>query len=393
MKSVVIVIALIMLIPASIFPQVSGSELTIRWDETNETLWSDDGLPPFLAETDRALYLGRVRLQDIRHFPVFEARYLMQHNYNMTDHCDLRLATLVPLAGPNLFAKGVFVEQNPDGMKPSRTMGAYLMPAFDAVTLVAGLDCLHEDTVNEQVYSVRAKVKQGRFTILAGVSSQPNHFERYTTGGLIELPEQFIAGGLLGVWEDDVGYSFNIGRYNNRGDFAGAPSFSLNYLEVPRTYKWTNFRIMLGDVGAHYVRPTFDNRVFSGQLDIDVALMLSQLVPDNYRHFDSPLLFLRNDEYGKFALRVNYIETESQFRRFDVNFSVNPGLSFGPLQENRAVVSFERLHNPVFGWQKYRYHVNLATHLFGKIYSGITWSDDFLDYFSVALEFRIQSAI
>ncbi|MFH1734523.1 MAG: hypothetical protein ABIE92_07415, partial [bacterium] len=200
-------------------------------------------------------------------------------------------------------------------------------------------------------------------------------------------------GGLVGIWEDETGWCVNFGRFNKRGDFDGLPSFALNYLEVPLTYKWTNFRIMWGDAGIHYVKPTFDNPVFSGMLDLDVALMLKELVPDNYRHFDSPLLFKRYDEYGKVAFRVNYIDTETNFRRLDANISANPGLDFGALMGNRLTLTYDRMHNPAFGWQDTRYHLTAATYLFGKVYSGVTYSSDFNEYRNLIVEFRLHSSL
>jgi len=393
MGKILTLTAAFLLLAAAVNAQIVNSEMTVRWDETDETLISEDGPPPPATDIDASLYLGRVRLQDKRDFPVLEARYLMEHNYNGQDVRDLRLAGLVPLAATGFFVKGMFVEQNPDTMEASNAYAAYIMGAVGCLKLAVGLDYGDATGDGEEVYSVRVKYKYDRFNFMAGISSQSDEYERFTGGGLIDLPKQFMLGGLIGAWQDDLGYSFNIGRYNRRGEFGNLPSFSLNYLEVPRTYKWTNFRIMYGDAGSHYVRPTFDNSVFSGQLDLDVALMLSQLIPDNYRHFDSPLLFLRYDEYGKYALRINFIDTETNFRRFDANVSLNPGLSYGIFRSNRAIISFDRIHNPVFGWQDNRYHVNIASYLFGKIYAGVTYSEDFDNYSNVAFEFRIQSVL
>lgn len=393
MKRVLLFAVISILSTTVVKAQIVNSEMTVRWDEAVETLIPEDGTPPPATSIDASQYLGRIRLQDKRNFPVLEARYLMTHNYLKPDVRDLRLAGLVPLTATGFFVKGIFVEQNSDNMKPVDAYAAYIMGKSGALNFAVGLDYSNVSGESSEIYSVRAKYRYDKLTFFGGLSSQPDEYERFTGGFLADLPKQFMLGGLAGGWQEDFGYSFNIGRYNNRGDFANLPSFSLNYLEVPRTYKWTNFRIMFGDAGSHYVRPTFDNQVFSGQLDLDVALMLSQLIPDNYRHFDSPLLFLRYDEYGKAALRVNYIETETNFRRFDANLSFNPGWAYGIFQSNRAIVSFDRMHNPVFGWQDNRYHVNFATYLFGKVYTGVTVSEDFDNYSNVALECRIQSAL
>ena len=393
MKKIITLTAVALFLTTAAYAQIVNSEMTIRWDETAETLIPEDGAPPPAMDLDASYYLGRIRLQDKRSFPVLEARYLMNHNYGQPDVRDLRLAGLVPLAATGFYFKGIFVERNWDVADPSDTYAAYIMGRAAGINLAVGMDYNGSLAEGDKIYSVRAKYKYDKFNFMAGLASRPGNFERITGGALLDLPEQIMLGGLIGVWQDDIGYSINIGRYNRRGDFDKLPSFSLNYLEVPRTYKWTNFRIMFGDAGSHYVRPTFDNPVFSGQLDLDVALMLGQLIPDNYRHFDSPLLFLRYDEYGRYALRINFIETETSFRKFDANFSCNPGWEYGIFKSNRAIVSFERLHNPAFGWQDNRYHVNAATYLFGIIYAGLTWSDDFDNYSNLAIEFRIQSAL
>ena len=393
MKKIIILVIGLFVISTALSAQIVNSEMTVRWDETEETLIPEDGAPPPATGVDASQYLGRIRLQDKRNFPVLEVRYLMNNSYDQSDIRDLRLAGLVPLAKSGFFVKGIFVDQKTDDADASSAYAAYIMGRAGKINLAAGLDYNDASGEGDEVYSIRAKYKYDRFNFMAGLSSQPDKHERLTGGVLIDLPDQFMLGGLIGAWQDDLGYSFNVGRYNRRGDFDNLPSFSLNYLEVPRTYKWTNFRIMFGDAGAHYVRPTFDNAVFSGQLDLDAALMLSQLIPDNYRHFDSPLLFLRYDEYGSYALRINFIETETAFRKFDANFSCNPGWEYGIFKSNRAIVSFERLHNPAFGWQDNRYHFNVASYLFGKIYAGVTLSEDFDNYSNIAVEFRIQSAL
>lgn len=392
MKFITFILLHLVMLSSSSIAKIVNSEITTSWEERIETLIPETSLPPTTG-VNFSNYLGRIRLQDARSFPVLEMRYSLKHRYTGIDTTDFRLAGLFGLPLKGFTFKGIFVEQDSDQDVPEKSWSAYGMYNIKNFNAAIGLDYKDMPVGNAKLYSARAKYKIEQFTIMGGISSNPDDIERYSVGGLVELPEQLMVGGLLGVWDDDKGFAFNLGRYNKRGDFDRLPSFSLNYLEVPKTYKWTNFRIMFGGKGAHYVRPTFDNRVFSGQLDLDVALMLAQLIPDNYRHFDSPLLFLRYDEYGTMALRVNFIETKTNFRKLDINVNYLLPFVYGALQNNRITVSFERMHNPVFKWQDNRYHLNLASHLFGKVYSGVTISDDFENYSNVIFEFRIKSEL
>jgi len=389
-----IVLFLVLLaLPVMLTAQIQSAEMTTYYQDTDETLIPENGAPPPDTDISSSSYLGRIRLQNIRNFPVFEARYLYKQNHADGDLADLRLAGIYTIPKTSLTVKGVLVNSNPDQASSSSQAAGYLMYRYQDLNLAVGMDYADAPSMVDRIYSVRAKYNIKPAVILAGMSSQPNNQERYTFGGIVQAYAQILIGGLIGIWEDESGYCLNIGRFNQFGDFAGMPSFALNHLEVPQTYKWTTFRIMWGARGTHYVRPTFDNPVFSGMLDLDVALILSQLVPDNYRHFDSPLLFLRYDEYGKVALRANYIDTETRFRRFDANISFNPGYGYGMFQAIQGYVSFDRIHNPVFGWQDNRYHVNLGSYLFGAVYTGLTLSSDFDEYTNAMLEIRIQTQL
>jgi len=391
MKNVAILIILLASLVSSGVTQIVKSEITVCWDERTETLIPENTPPPFETAVGFSSYLGRIRLQDARSFPILELRYLMNHRYTSIDTTDFRVAGIFRLPVKGLSFKGIYVEQNSDNDLPEKTLASYIIAKINNLNLAVGMDYKAASSADIKLYSARAKYQIDRITFLGGMSSNPDDIERFSIGSLIELPGQMMAGGLLGIWDDDKGYAINVGRFNKRNDFDRFPSFSINYLEVPQTYKWTSFRIMFGSGGAHYVRSTFDNSVFSGQLDLDVALMLSELIPNNYRHFDSPLLFLRYDEYGTMALRMNYIETETGFRKFDANINYMLPISSDLFQTNRATLSFERMHNPVFGWQDNRYHLNIATYLYGRIYSGLTISEDFSNYSSLVLEFRIKS--
>jgi len=392
MKKLVLLLILLAL-PVLLSAQIQNAEMTTYYQDTDETLIAENGAPPPDTDISSSSYLGRIRLQNIRNFPVFEARYLYKQNHTVGDITDLRLAGIYTIPQTSLTVKGVFINSNPDEIPSSSQAAGYLMYRYQDMNLAVGMDYTDAPSMVDRIYSVRAKYNIKPAVILAGMSTQPNNQERYTFGGLVQTIEQVLVGGLVGIWEDETGYCINIGRFNQFGDFAGLPSFALNHLEVPRTYKWTNFRIMWGARGTHYVRPTFDNPVFSGMLDLDVALMLGQLVSDNYRHFDSPLLFLRYDEYGKVALRANYIDTETRFRRFDANLSFNPGYGYGMFQAIQGYLSFDRIHNPVFGWQDNRYHINLGSYLFDAVYTGLTLSSDFDEYTNAMLEIRIQTQL
>ena len=395
MKTALVVLVLLCC-PLAARAQVEQAEMTTLWQETREILTADGGdpLPPD-TDVGSSLYLGRLRLQDRRRFPLYEIRYAFADSRLGADLRDLRLAALQRLPWDGFAAKGIYVEQNPAGDAPSRFAALYLTGAVAGVQFSAGLDHADRPQADASLWSLRAKYRSGRLTLLAGGSSQTddlpaNEQERWLGGAVVELPGQFLVGGLFGSWDRDEGFAANVGRYNRLGDYGGAPSFSLNYIEVPTLYKWTNFRVMWGDAGIHYVPPTFSSDVFSGQYDIDMGLMLNELVPENYRHFDSPLLFKRYDEYGKLALRVNFIETPSSFRKFDANLSVNRAVSAGPIRSLRGILSAERLHNPVFGWQDLRWHLTGAVTLLDALYAGLTWSRDFAEYDALTVELRTQ---
>lgn len=370
--------------------QLERAEMTSLWQETAETLTPEEGLVPPPASVGASYYLGRLRLQDQRRFPLYELRYAFNDGHAGGDLRDLRLAGLqrLPLAGWT--AKGIYVEQNPAASEPSQYYALYLNGKADRLQFSAGLD--HADTPNDatSLGSLRLKYPVGRLTVLAGGSGEADARARWVGGGLVELPGQFLVGGLLGSWEQDEGYAVNVGRYNRPGDFGGLPSFSVNYIEVPTLYKWTNFRVMWGGAGIHYVPQTFAGPTFAGQYDIDMGLMLKELVPDNYRHYDSPLVFKRNDEYGTVALRANYLETPAAYRKFDANLSANVALGAGAVRSLRGIFTVERLHNPVFGWQDTRYHLTGAVTVLDGLYAGVTWSTDLAEYRQTTVELRAE---
>lgn len=399
-------IAIAVMLPFVSAAQVQNAEMTTAWDNSSEYLVDEDGnIPDFDARSYK--YLGRIRLQDKRMFPMYELQYSFRDfadntmNPTNMDLSDLRFAMLRKLPWAGLSMKAIYMEQNLNESEPGRHGGAYLYGDFSGIQFGGGFD--HSDVNNnkESQYSLRLKYRMGSATLMAGGSHQPDNQMKFTGGGMVELPGQFLLGGLFGYWTEnsdmnldtETGYAVNVGRYNQFGDFAGLPSFSLNYIEVPNSYKWTNFRLMWGAAGIHYVPPTFSNGVFAGQYDIDMALMLSPLLPDNYRFFDSPLIFKRYDEYGKYAFRVNHIEVESGFRKFDANISANPGIDFGVLKSVRGIFTVEHIHNPVFGWQDLRYHLTAAAMLKNQVYTGITYSDDFNRYQRIMLEIRLYTGL
>ncbi len=388
-----------LLFTASASGQVERAEMTFGWDEVQETLIPEDGSPPPPVPVDLTRSLGRLRLQDKRGFPLYELRGSFQDRYVGTDSRDLRFAALQALPVPgscpqaSLHLKGIYIEQNPANLEPTRSAALYLMAGRGRISLSLGGDHLETPEASQTHYSVRAKASAGPATLLAAGGHNPDDQDRFLGGAILALPGQILIGGMVASWEDDTGYAGNLGRFNQLGDFAGLPSFSINYIEVPEAYRWTNFRMMWGPRGIHYIRPTFDNRVFSGQYDIDMGLLLTELVPDNYRHFDSPLLFKRYDEYGTVALRVNYIDTDSRFRRVDANLSCNPGIDLGPLRQLCSIVTFERVHYPVFKWQENRYHLTLAGLLFDQVYAGLTWKSDFDEYEELRAELRVTARL
>jgi len=385
-KLMMVLLCGFLMLPILANAQVKNIEATMMWDNVHEELIPEEGNFPPVTDVSTTDYFSRIRFQDGRRFPMYELSY----NYDETGQIStMKFGMLRALPVKGMFLKSFFTENNSNAGTPDRVGGAYLMGGTKKLRIAAGMDHFYNQNSEESLYSVRAKYSYQMLTVMAGMSAQPNDQNRYAFGAIQELPMQLIIGGQFAMWEDETGYSFNVGRYNKRGDFAGMPSFSLNYVEVPTKYKWTNFRIMWGAKGIHYVRPTFDNPVFSGQHDIDLALLLTELDGSNYRHFDSPLIFKRYDEYGKFALRVNYIETPSTFRKFDANISANPGIDFAFFKSISGIVTVERIHNPAFGWQENRYHFTAASMLNEKVYSGLTWSTDMDTYKRVMLEFRV----
>ena len=389
-------ILVLALIPICGFSQITNLEMTTSWEETSETLIPEEGNLPPDTDISSSTFFSRFRIQNKLGMPVLELRHSYLQKHFAVDNVNLRVAFFLPTPVKMLKLKGMYSENNPETGGAVDEYGIYAIGINRQYTLMAGVDYKESETEADRIWSVRAKYNMSFMKLMAGFSTQPDSNEsanRFGTGIIMDLPMQMVVGGLVGFWEEDMGYSINIGRHNRPGQFGGLPSFALNYLEVPNTYKWMNFRIMFGDKGRHYVRPTFDNPIHSGMLDLDMALMLKQLVGDNYRHFDTPLLFLRYDEYGTAALRINYIDIESNFRRFDANISYNSGKSLAIIKNLRGVFTFDRMHNPAFGWQDNRYHFNVGGYLFNRAYLGTTWSSDFNEYSKLLLELRLQAKI
>jgi hypothetical protein len=405
MRSWLLVFALVMFVFTA-NAQIENIEATFSWEDQTEVLTPEEGTFPPDREIQSTTTFGRLRFQDRRGFPVYEFRFarINPHLNSDVQFNEYRAAMLQPLPGGNWYIKalGELQETIPTNSgSPVGSGSAYLIGRDHDLQFALGGDVRFFGDDEEQVNaSLRAKYDIGKLQLMGGFSSifvEDRRYEeetsRFTGGAVYKLPHNFMIGGSVGSWEDELGYSFNIGRYNDFGKNDGAPSFALNYLQVPAMYKWTNFRIMWGDRPGHYVLPTFINPVFGGMHDLNTALMLQELVPDNYRHFDTPLIFRRYDEYGKYAIRVNYIETPSTFRKFDANFSTNTGHGIGIFEELRSIFTVERIHNPGFKWQDNRYHVTGAAYLFGKVYSGVTYSTDMDEFNRVMVEFRVISGL
>jgi hypothetical protein len=390
MRKMVLMGMAVLACAAPVRGQIERAEMTTQWQETEEILSPESGAVPPPTSVGASYYLGRLRLQDKRSFPLYELRYAFNDGHVGGDLRDLRLAGLQRLPFAGWTAKGIYLELNPSGAEPSRYTALYVNGKVNRLLFAGGLD--HADTPTDatSIGSLRLKVPVGRFTVLAGGSTQPDDQSRWVGGGLVELPGQFIAGGMVGSWQDDEGFAVNFGRYNRVGDCGGWPSFSIKYLDVPTLYHWANFRLMWGDAGIHYVQQTFASGTFSGQYDIDMALMLKELVPDNYRHFDAPLVFKRADEYGKIALRANFIETPAPLRKFDANLSTNIATGDGVIRSVRGILSLERVHNPVFGWQDLRYHLTGAVTVLESLYAAVTLSTDFDEYHQTTVELRAE---
>lgn len=387
MKKLTLIMVFMFLTTGS-YAQLHHAEMAASWNHVDETLVPETNNIPPQSDKDYTSYFGRLRLQNQRKFPMYEMGFHLSDTPDGRDLSDLRFAGIQRLPFAGMTVKAMYVETNPENDTPTRTGGAYLMGGVAGITYSAGFD--HQDTElnRESLYSIRLKRTIGIITLLGGASHQPGDQQRFTLGGTFEFPGQIILGALYGSWENGDGYAVNLGRYNRFGDFGGLPSFSLNYLEVPETYKWLNFRIMWGDRGGHYSPPTFNNGLLSDFYGIDMALMLKELIPDNYRHFDSPLLFRRYDEYGTVAFRVNYVDLAFNLRRLDSNLSFNAPWEWGPLRSLRGILTYERFHHPAYGWQDNRYHMTLATTWLDKVYAGVTYSSDFSDYNRLMLELR-----
>ena len=388
-----IILIIVLFLPIIAIGQITSAEMTVSLEDKNEILTLDEGFGPPDTDVSAKNLTARIRLRDLRKFPVFEMSWNYESNYNAGDTLSLKMAGIYPLIKGKLTAKVLYTSETAENEIDDNAFGGCLFGHFDNLNIAAAMDNANVNDAGSQIYSLRGNYKMGPVNLMAGYSTNPEDIGRFTAGALLDLPRQFMLGGLIGQWEDETGFCVNIGRYNKRGDFAGLPSFALNHLEVPDTYIWTSFRIMWGESGLHYVRPTFGNDVFSGMLDLDVALMLSELVPDNFRHFDSPLLFLRYDEYGKLAVRANYLDTEGNYRRFDANVSYNTGWEYGLFKSVRTIVACDRIHNPAFGWQPDRYHFTAASYLFGKVYTGVTYSSDFDEFNDMLFELRLITAL
>ncbi len=420
MRQLVLILALVMF-AFTANAQIESFEGTFSWDDQTEVLVPDEGNFPPDTELQRTTWFGRARLLNSRGFPVVEFRYSsIDPVASDAVWSDMRAAALLPMPWKGWFLKAQIVHEswpNPVDEFPYSNGqndygSAYLIGNVGGLQFAGGLDRRVIGTppasmqtqphlagtmdTQQTNASFRAKYDIGKLQLMAGgssvtaVSDETLEMERFTGGAVYKLPYNLMLGGSVGTWDDELGYSFNIGRFKDFGKMGGAPSFALNYLEVPTMYKWTNFRIMWGDRPGHYVLPTFINPVFGGMHDLNAALMLQELVPDNYRHFDTPLLFRRYDEYGKYCLRVNYIEAPSTFRKFDANFSTNMGLGIGVFKELRSIVTVERIHNPAFGWQDLRYHVTGAAYIMGKVYTGVTYGTDLNDFSRVMVEARLM---
>ncbi len=387
-----LVLLMVFAMPWMALAQWSNMEMTTQWYTTDETLTPEEGNFPPDAVVDQDQYLTRIRLQNNRLFPLYEAMMIYNDNNQMSSLREFRLAGMQALP-QGFMLKGLYTHSDPSGDIPQDSWAGYVMGGVNNLRVATGFDRTTGPGGNGTLFSFRAKYEIGSAVIHGAFSGEDGGEARYVAGGNYRLPGQFIVGGLYSIWEDDEGWSVNVGRLNRPGDCAGLPSFAYNYVEVPTKYKWSNFRIMWGENGIHYIPPTFDNPIFSGMYDIDVALLLTELIPDNYRHYDSPLIFKRYDEYGSYAIRVNYIETPQKFRRFDANISANPGIHWGKLRYIRGIVTYERVHNPVFQWQDPRYHLNIASMIDGQLYTGITYSTDFDNFERIMIELRLLTQL
>jgi hypothetical protein len=255
-----------------------------------------------------------------------------------------------------------------------------------------GLDYLDNSNFENRLYSIRLKRDMGKVVFLGGYSHETESIDRYGGGAVLRLPALLLAGGEVLNWDSETAYALNFGRYTEikqRTD----PSFSINYIDAPGQYKWTNFRIMWGRPGINYVPPTFLNPVFSGQYDIDLALLLNELMPERFRHFDSPLVYRRFDEYGRYTLRVNFIEADSGFKRFDTNLSYSPPWQYKSLERPHITLIYDRTTVPGFGEQPDRYWIDLGVYVFRNYYLGAVLITDFEDFDQILGEIRYHFPI
>jgi len=400
----------IILIPALVLGQskFNGAEMSGSWQDTHEIWTPEEGivLPAYIPSAmniSAARYMSRLRLQDQRGFPFWEFQQTYTQGQCGPDSANSRMGGYIPTPLHGLKFKGTLTEYNRDDYQPRREFGSYAQYHLNAFDAEAGLDYQHlpwkrlpDNTISEgqvinKVWSVKGKYHWGMLTPMLGVSSEPDVMERYNGGLLVDLPMQFEMGASYSLWDDKSGWATVIGRYNKRDEFGGLPSFALIYIDVPNTYKWMNFRVTWGDRGGHYVRPTFDEPTFGGMMDVCNTLLVKPLVSENYRFFDSPLIFFRYDEYGTLALRVNDIFLASNVRKTDANLSFNTGLSVGPVKSLRTVLSYGRLHHPVYGWQDDRSSVNLIGYAFGKLMVSAAYMTDFDQYEDLMVELRLAA--
>jgi len=151
---------------------------------------------------------------------------------------------------------------------------------------------------------------------------------------------------------------------------------------------WAGWSLFFSWPGSNYVQPTFENPLFSGQHDMDLALLLNELMPDNYRHFDAPLLYRRLDEYGRYTLRFNHIDVAGTMTRFETNFSYAPDWDLGPLSRPHLTLSFFRQSITPFGTQPDRWSLDIGTYIQKHFYAGLAMVLDFEGYEQAIAELR-----
>jgi hypothetical protein len=368
---------------------IAGGELTVGFDVLDGYLVPDMGpLPPKL-DIGQNVFLIRGRLQNQVGHPAVEMVFRHFANDNSSlDLDDYRAGLVLPLAGTSTtFIKLVSLVQDPAGKETARAFSGYLMGETAGFQYAAGADSLDRGDEDNALYSLRLKRRTGNLTLMAGLSKEEDSYNRYGGGLTAYLPGQFLTGLQLVDWDGKLGYAVNVGRYTERNPWTD-PTFSVNYLEIPGRYKWTTFRIMWGRPGSNYVQPTFENPLFSGQHDMDLALLLNELMPDNYRHFDAPLLYRRLDEYGRYTLRLNHINVAGGITRFEANLSYAPDWDLGPLYRPHLTLSFYRQSIPPFGTQPDRWSLDLGTYIREDFYAGLALVLDFEGYEQAIAEMR-----